>query len=67
MSMFLLLIARILTANGVTAAVCGNDLVIGATCKSNAPASPPPASPPPPQAHTPTYQTTVPLSISNGF
>ena len=63
MSLFLLLLAKILTANGVPAAVCGGDLVIGARCDASRPVLSPP------EGATPGYRS-VPLdpkSISNGF
>ena len=76
MSLFLLLLAKILTANGVTAVVCGDDLVIGARCPTaaSAPAATAPAAPSrpvlsPPDGATPGTRS-VPLdpkSISNGF
>jgi hypothetical protein len=75
MSLFLLLIARILAANGVPVAVCGDDIVIGASCtvaatasKPQRPATPPPAIPPAPTSEATKH--TIPLdpkSISNGF
>lgn len=82
MSLFLVLLAKLLTANGVPATVCGGDLVIGESCPTTAappppaspppaspPASPPPASPPPPSTARPPGwpQRLDPLSISNGI
>jgi hypothetical protein len=67
MSLFLLLIARFLTANGVPAVVCGDDLVIGAKCPGAPVAPPPPLSPP---DGTTVGSKSVPFdpkSISNGF
>jgi hypothetical protein len=65
MSLFLMFLARFLTAHGVPASVCGDDLVIGSQCPDSA--SRPVLSPP--DGATPGYRS-VPLdpkSISNGF
>lgn len=66
MSLLLMLLARLLTANGVPAAVCGDDLVLSAKCPG-ASASRPVLSPP--DGTTPGYRSVPfdPKSISNGF